>query len=64
MDEIDVFALVEGWVVICKAYFCERFEGGADEVVIIGVGCILLFEKGANITCASLVDAPQSYVGV
>ena len=64
MDEIDVFALLEGWLVIFKAYFCERFERGADEIVIIGVGSIWLFEKGADITGASLVDAPQSYVGV
>lgn len=64
MDEIDVFALLEGWLVIFKAYFCERFERGADEIVIIGVCCIFLFEKGAHITCASLLDTPQSDVGV
>ena len=49
---------------ICEAYFCEGLEGGANEIVIIGVGSIWLFEKGADITGASLVNAPQSYVGI
>ena len=45
MDEIDVFALLEGWLVIFKAYFCEGFERGADEIVVIGVCCIFLFDS-------------------